>query len=102
MDVRGISDLGQDQSIPSEKYSIKKLSKYGIPIELPQKQKGIMHIKMLVTENSYASGSFNWTYSAGEYNDDILETGNSPALRDDYIKIFKSMYSKYKPFLFSK
>ncbi len=96
VDVRGISDSGQASSVPSQKSTIKKLEKYGIPIELPQKEKGLMHIKMLITDNAYASGSFNWTYSAGEYNDDILETGNSEILRNKYLQIFKLLFSKYK------
>lgn len=100
VDVKGISDLNQEISVPSEKYTLKKLAKYNIPVELPDKIKGLMHIKMLVTDNAYASGSFNWTYSASENNDDILESGKIESIRLNYLAIFKNMYSKYKEYMY--
>ncbi len=95
VDVRGVLDPSQ-ATIAQEKPIVKLLQKYGIPLEIPQQTTGIVHMKILVTENSYASGSFNWTASATEYNDEVLEIGYVRSIHDAYLKIFNEVYEKYK------
>ena len=55
---------------------------------------GIMHIKLLVTEQAYAFGSYNWTRSATTLNDEILEIGTDRALRQAYENIFKEIIER--------
>src|ERR1019366_3637264 len=56
---------------------------------------GIMHIKTIVTDSAYASGSYNWTGSATTENDEVLEIGNDPALRQAYENILTKLLAAY-------
>jgi len=94
LDVRGVLDYNQS-IITQEKPWISKFKKYGINLEIPVKQDGLMHIKMLVTDQSYGVGSFNWTTSGTFYNDEILEIGKIESLREKYLKIFQELWKKY-------
>ncbi len=83
VDVRGIMDK-ENSTTSYETPIIATLRSAGIPIETQTHPNGIMHIKALVTENAYASGSYNWTNSATNVNDEVLEIGTDPALRSTY------------------
>ena len=50
-----------------------------------------MHIKAVVTDKGYASGSYNWTGSATKVNDEVLEVGTNRYLHDEYYKILKKI-----------
>ena len=97
VEVRGVIDSSQ------------AASSYGVPIvqtlldggisvvtEKHPSGTGIMHIKGLVTDSSYALGSYNWTSSATTINDEILEIGTDPALRQAYEDILKKILDEYK------
>jgi len=93
--VRGILDFSQS-SLASEKPQIAKLKKYGIPLEIPQKQdQSLMHAKFVVTDSGYASGSYNWTTSATSYNDEVLEVGAAGPVSAQYRGIFETLWKKY-------
>jgi len=97
VDVRGIVD--SEQSGNSYGIPIKdKLLAAGIPLvtEKHSTGNGIMHIKLLVTDSAYAFGSYNWTSSATTINDEILEIGTDPALRQTYENILKRLLDAYK------
>ena len=55
-----------------------------------------MHTKVLVTDKAYASGSYNWTSSATNINDEILEVGSDEAIRSQYQSILEEMFNKYE------
>lgn len=95
VDIRGIMDFKQTQ-ISQEKPIVNRLRKYGIAFAAPIKEKGIMHTKFVVSEKAYASGSFNWTYSARTINDEVLESGCNEEVRKKYESIFNEMLSEYK------
>lgn len=88
--VWGITDRGQSES-SFESPLIARLTKAGIPIEVQKHTSGIMHIKALVTESAYASGSYNWTESATVANDEFLEIGTNPSLRKQYFELLKKV-----------
>lgn len=97
VEVRGIVDSEQS----SNSYGapiVTKLQAAGIPVvtEKHNTGNGIMHIKTLVTESAYATGSYNWTKSATTINDEILEIGTDPALRQAYENILKKLLDAYK------
>lgn len=95
LDVRGVIDFNQ-ATITEEKPEISRLKKAGIPIEAPFKADGgLMHIKMLVTDQGYVSGSFNWTTAATDYNDEVIESGDILYLHDGYLKVFNELWSRY-------
>ncbi len=95
LDVRGVMDYSQS-IISQEKPLIAKMRKYDIPLEIPFKKDGITHMKMLVTDNSYAVGSYNWTVSATSYNDEVLEIGTVESFRLRYLQIFYEVWKRYQ------
>ncbi|MBI2025641.1 hypothetical protein HYT04_02565 [Candidatus Kaiserbacteria bacterium] len=97
VDVRGVVDSEQS----SNSYGapiIKILKDGGIPVvaERHATGNGIMHIKLLVTEQAYAFGSYNWTKSATTINDEILEIGTDENLRKAYENILKKLLNAYR------
>lgn len=97
VDVRGLVDAGQ-ASTSYSKPIMAKLLAAGIPVatEKHETGNGIMHIKALVTENAYVMGSFNWTSSATNINDEIVEIGTDPNLVAAYRNILERLLAKYK------
>ena len=96
IDVEAVIDFNQSL-IAQEKPQISKLKKYGIPIHSILRNQGLMHIKMLITEKAYLSGSYNWTNSATNYNDEVLEVGAVKIIHDQYLNIFQKLLQKYPP-----
>jgi phosphatidylserine/phosphatidylglycerophosphate/cardiolipin synthase-like enzyme len=70
---------------------VEKLLVAKIPVETQKHTDGIMHIKTIVTEKAYASGSYNWTESATSHNDEILEIGYNKYLHDKYLAIIEKL-----------
>ncbi len=90
VDVEGITDR-VNSTDPFEKPIIDKLKLAGIKVETEQHPEGIMHIKAIVTDNEYASGSYNWTSAATNENDEILEIGSDENIRIQYENILKKI-----------
>ncbi|MGB7957841.1 MAG: phospholipase D-like domain-containing protein [Minisyncoccia bacterium] len=88
LDVEGIMDAGQSQD-GAQANIVNELKTAGIPVEFQKHPKGIMHMKLLVTDNAYALGSYNWTESATALNDEILEIGTAEPLREKYLDVIK-------------
>lgn len=93
LDVRGIMDAGQSIDGPQAGI-VKKLKGSRIPIAFQKHKKGIMHLKMLVTDSTYALGSYNWTNSATTLNDEILEIGTAEPLRQEYLDIMQKVLAE--------
>jgi hypothetical protein len=91
LDVQGITDAAASRD--SNKDIVGRLRSAGIVVETQKHQDGIMHMKVLVTDKAYASGSYNWTASATEANDEILEIGTNGSLRKRYLDIIKRILS---------
>lgn len=87
--VWGIVD--RESSTGASKTVVDKLREAGIPVETQKHGDGIMHIKAVVTEKAYASGSYNWTGSATTVNDEILEIGTQHAVRKKYLSIVQKI-----------
>ncbi len=87
--VWGITDAAA--GLDSNKNVMDLLRAAGISVETQKHQDGIMHIKAVVTDKAYASGSYNWTDSATEANDEILEIGTDKAVHDQYLAIIKKV-----------
>lgn len=95
--VKGIVDSEQGRSSYGAPI-IEKLTAAGIPVvtEKHATGNGIMHIKALVTDSAYVIGSYNWTKSATTINDEILEIGTDPGLRQVYENILQKLLEAYK------
>ncbi len=96
IDVRGVMDSGQATNSYGAPI-LEKLLAAGIPIvfEKHASGNGIMHIKALVTDQAYAAGSYNWTNSATTINDELLEIGTDPGLRQAYETILRQLFKAY-------
>jgi phosphatidylserine/phosphatidylglycerophosphate/cardiolipin synthase-like enzyme len=93
--VIGLTDQQQYQSAAGQKTLINSLRDAGVPV-YEQDHSGIMHTKVLVTDKAYASGSYNWTSSATNINDEILEVGYDQAIRQQYQSILEELFKKYQ------
>jgi hypothetical protein len=87
--VWGITD--REASLASNKNIIEKLRKADVNIEVRKNDEGIMHMKAIVTDKAYASGSYNWTGSATLSNDEILEIGSNKSVRKQYLQIIQRL-----------
>lgn len=96
LDVRGITDRDQYKSLESQKKIIDELVKAGIPVAI-QDHAGIMHLKVIVTDKGYASGSYNWTASATNINDEVLEVGRDKDLRSGLQNILEKLFAENEP-----
>ncbi len=94
LDIRGLTDRKQDEGLDSQKKLIKELRDAGIPV-YEQDHMGIMHLKVLVTDKAYASGSYNWTQAATNLNDEVLEIGRDETLRQKYQAILEKLFGLY-------
>ncbi|MFZ1075774.1 MAG: phospholipase D-like domain-containing protein [Minisyncoccia bacterium] len=95
--VRGVVDSGEAAK-SYDKPIIDELIAAGIPVETEKHPdgNGIMHIKAIVTDSAYALGSYNWTGSATTENDELLEIGTDPTLRQTYENILKRLFDAYQ------
>ncbi len=93
--VTGLTDRNQASSLDIQKDIIKQLRDAGIPV-YEQDHLAIMHMKTVVTEKAYASGSFNWTAAATNLNDEVLEVGKDELVRKQYQNILEEVINKYK------
>ena len=87
--VEGIMD--NIASRDSNKNVYDKLLSAGITVSTQKHVEGIMHMKVLVTDKAFASGSYNWTASATNINDEILEISTNNNLRKKYLAIIKKV-----------
>jgi phosphatidylserine/phosphatidylglycerophosphate/cardiolipin synthase-like enzyme len=95
LDVRGITDRDQYNQLDSQKKLIDDLRKAGIPVSV-QDHLGIMHLKVIVTDKGYASGSYNWTSAATNLNDEVLEVGHDEKLRASFQAILEKLLNLYQ------
>ena len=92
LEVTGITD--REASNGSNKNVVQKLKKAGVDIKIRNNNEGIMHLKTLVTDDAYVSGSFNWTQSATISNDEVLEISTNESVRKKYLKIIQKLLQK--------
>ncbi len=92
--VVGITDRDQYNKIDSQKKLINELRESDIPV-FTQDHMAIMHLKVLVTDKAYASGSFNWTAAATNLNDEVLEVGHDQKIRQQYQNIMEEIFKRY-------
>jgi hypothetical protein len=96
VDVRGLVDSVESAS-SYDKPIMTELVASGIPVETEKHPdgNGIMHIKAIVTDSAYALGSYNWTGSATTENDELLEIGTDPTLRQAYENVLTKLIAAY-------
>lgn len=95
LEVQGIIDRKQSNEIKEQRKIVEELQASGIPI-VYQNHESIMHLKTLVTDKEFVSGSYNWTASATERNDEVIETGRDESLRAQYEQLLKRLLTLYQ------
>ncbi len=90
--VYGITD--REASSGTNKHILEQLNADGINVLVSDNISGLMHIKALVTDKAYVSGSYNWTQSATVNNDEVLEIGSIGSIRKRYLEILKKLIEK--------
>ncbi len=95
LDVQGIVDRDQSIKIDAQKKIVKELREAGIEVFV-QDHDAIMHLKTVVTEHAYVSGSYNWTASATDRNDEILEIGYEEQLRRQHEVVIQKLFRRYQ------
>src|SRR3989344_4626110 len=95
VEVVGVTDNNQMGTLEIQRKIVGELRKAVIPV-YEQDHSAIMHIKTVVSEKAYASGSYNWTAAATNNNDEILEVGRDEKIRSQYEEILKSLVKKYQ------
>lgn len=94
--VIGVTDRKQAAELENQHEIMSELREAGVPV-YEQDHAGIMHLKVLVTDKAYASGSYNWTAAATSLNDEVLEIGQDEKLRAGYQKILEKLFALYAP-----
>jgi phosphatidylserine/phosphatidylglycerophosphate/cardiolipin synthase-like enzyme len=95
LEVRGIIDKRQTSAIDNQEKIVKELQNAGITIVFND-HNYIMHLKTLVTDKAYLSGSYNWTASATNLNDEIIEIGYDEKIRKQYEEVLQDIISRYQ------
>ncbi len=95
LEVRGIMDKKQSNAIEQQRAIVRELEKAGIPV-IFNDHSYIMHLKTVVTDKSFVSGSYNWTASGTNLNDEIIEVGRDEDLRSQYEYMIKDIIGRYE------
>jgi phosphatidylserine/phosphatidylglycerophosphate/cardiolipin synthase-like enzyme len=95
VEVVGVTDKKQTADIELQKKIIGELRNAGIPV-YAHTHSAIMHTKIIVSEKTYASGSYNWTAAGTNDNDEVLEVGSGENIRKQYQNILEELIGKYK------
>lgn len=95
--VRMITDK-QQSSTKYQKALLKRLKSSGIPIKI-ETHEGIMHLKVTIADHkTTTTGSFNYTKSAEQENDEVFVVLNSEKIAGDFEKEFNRMWNDKKGF----
>lgn len=95
VEIAGVTDRGQVASIDQQRQIVEELKNAGIKI-YEHDHLNLMHLKTIVSERAYASGSYNWTSTGTNLNDEILEIGRDENIRKQYQEILEKLIAKYQ------
>ncbi|TCP23747.1 phospholipase D-like protein [Scopulibacillus darangshiensis] len=91
VDVRVITDRGQ--STQYSKKAIDNLVDDGIPVKVNNHQ-GNMHLKLMIADNKVVcSGSYNFTKSAEEKNDEMIVIIKSKEIANEWTRRYDQMWN---------
>lgn len=90
--VKVITDRTQSET-RNQQTVLKQLTRAGIPVKVDT-HSGIMHLKVTVADGETATtGSFNYTLSAENSNDEVFVVLNSKKIAQDFDREFKQMWN---------
>ena len=90
--VRIISDDDKAQDVGSD---VERFKRLGIPVRSDAAQSH-MHHKFAVMDNKkLLTGSYNWTRSASEYNEENILVPHDPRLVERFARVFEQLWKKF-------
>jgi len=96
--VRVISDRLQTERNPRQSANLARFLEAGIPVKI-NTHDGNMHLKMMISDNKrITAGSYNYTYSAEQKNDEVFMVIKDPSLAADWKKHFDNMWNDARRF----
>jgi phosphatidylserine/phosphatidylglycerophosphate/cardiolipin synthase-like enzyme len=95
VDVRGVFD--EESTGSNQGADFPRLKKAGLDVKLDG-EPGLMHIKAIIIDGkTVAFGSYNYTASAENYNDENVLIITDPVLAGSFEQAFERIYQKSKP-----
>ena len=96
VDVMVAADVTQSAEVAQQAEALRLLSEAGVPTRTCRGfNGGIMHHKFaVIDERTVLTGSFNYTLSANNANDENLLVLTSPTLAQDYETAFQDLWSR--------
>ncbi|TQV77484.1 hypothetical protein FLL45_05955 [Aliikangiella marina] len=95
VNVRICSDNDKSQDLGSD---IELMAKKGIEVRLDQTENHMHHKFAIFDNQTLLNGSYNWTRSASEYNDENIVVSNDSRLIERFNQAFLTLWSKCKTF----
>ncbi|MFD2925128.1 phospholipase D-like domain-containing protein [Halobacillus naozhouensis] len=101
VNVRVITDRTQTSDLSKQTANIQKLIEAGVPVKV-NTYDGNMHLKVMISDqNLVTTGSYNFTYSAENKNDEVLVVIRGKKIGEEWTDKFDSMWndsSHYSPY----
>ena len=91
--VRIISD---NDKVYDDGNDVRRLNESGIPVRVDHSEYHMHHKFALFDGKQLANGSFNWTRTATEYNDENLVVSNDRNLVRSFAQQFEVLWGRYK------
>ncbi len=91
--VRIISD---NDKVYDDGNDIRRLHESAIPVKVDHSEYHMHHKFALFDGKVLANGSFNWTRTATEHNDENLVVSNDPNLVRSFVQQFEVLWARYK------
>ncbi len=95
LEVRGLVDKKQSFGLDAQEKIIKELQNAGVDIVF-NNHSYIMHLKTVVTDKGFVTGSYNWTASGTDNNDETIQVGYDEDVRKQYEKTLRDIINKYE------
>lgn len=87
------SDNHKSQDLGSD---IEQMARLGIPVKLDQSENHMHHKFAIFDDEVLLNGSFNWTRSASQYNDENIIVSNDRKLIHQFNREFLALWEKCK------
>jgi cardiolipin hydrolase len=88
-DNEKLMDIGSD---------IERLVKAGIPVKVDRTEHHMHHKYAVVDGVSVVTGSYNWTRSAAQFNQENIMITTEQAVVQSYLREFEKMWAKMDPY----
>lgn len=89
--VRILSDNDKANDLGSDIYS---LCENGIQVKIDTSPSHMHHKFAIIDRNTLINGSFNWTRSASNYNQENIVVTNEPGLIEDFAAVFDKLWGQ--------